>query len=40
MIMFQLLNSPTIIPTIPSFKWPLMRQRPGVDVDFLLVGLK
>ena len=38
MITFLLLSSPTIIATIPSFRWPLMRLYIGVDVDLLLVG--
>ena len=35
-----LFSLPTIIATIPAFRWPLMRLYMGVDVDLSLVGLK
>ena len=40
MIIFLLLSLPTIITTIPAFRWPLIRLYMGVDVDLLLVGFK
>ena len=40
MTTFLLLSLPTVILTIPAFRWPLMRLYMGVGVDLLLVGLK
>ena len=40
MITFLLLSLPTIIATIPAFRWTLMRLYMGVDVDLPLVDLK
>ena len=35
-----LMSFPTIIATIPAFRWPLMWLYMGVDVDLMFVGLK